>query len=365
MLGAEIEVKSERRIDEAALQSLSQPATSGSDFKRAKPWRTPWRPFRLSESPTMTRQRTQRLKEQRPPNTNNEGITGLDFYNIFIHQFVDILANLDSGYSIREWHSLFHVNRASRITFLSSRSLIAKREQFEFAKTLEGLSPSCEIAVHSEQKDNTYFIKFEPPQGVILHFRSIYCKLISPEDVGNVFNAMMGTGKPVKNNPICTLDDFRHIWNLVQRKVEKWPDVYVCHHRHMGGNHSIRLGSDESDAVYARMGYHDEMDAPDPQSIEGKTRSYIKDTLTRVENWRRREARRCKTRLAVIGRARKRKFEEAMMEERELHGTIGEEVELDESAQKRKREGRELSSCMVIASRRSSTRLSARLLNGG
>jgi hypothetical protein len=287
------------------------------------------------KQPTMTRQRTQRLKEQRPPRTDDERITGPDFYNIFIHQFVDILANLGPGASIREWHSLFHVNRASRTTFLSSRSLRHKREQYEFAKALEGISPSCEIAVHSQRKDVTYIFKFEPPQGVILHFRSLYFKMISPEIVGNVFNEMMETNKPPKNNPICTIDDFRHIWSLVHKKVEKWPDIYVCHHRHMGGEQTFRFGSEESNAVYARMGYCVETDTPEPASIEGRTRNHVKNTLTRVENWRQRETRRCKTRLALIGRARKRRFEQAIAKQRRMRKRRAEEVELHEFVETR------------------------------
>lgn len=309
----------------------------------------------------MTEQRTQGLKEKRPPGTDDEKITGPDLYNIFIHQFVDILANVGPGASIREWHSLFHVNRASRTTFLSSHSLRHKREQFEFAKTLEGISPSCEITVHSQEKDITYIFKFEPPQGIILHFRSLYFKMVSPEIIGNVFNEMMEASNPAKNNPICTLDDFRHIWSLVHKKVEKWPDIYVCHHRHMGGKHNYHIGSAQSDAVYARMGYRDETDIPEPASIEGRTRDYMNNTLSRVENWRQRETQRCKTRLAVIGRARKRRFEE-MANESTLPKRV-EEVKLHESAEKREREEQESSSCITVAYRRRSRRLSARWLN--
>ena len=183
-------------------------------------------------------------------------IQGPEIYSIFINQFIDILANSSKEETIRHYHSLFHVNKSTQNTFLTSYSLTSKREQFEFAKCLEGLIPHCQITIHCPQTQNTYTFRFEPPSGIILHFRSKYCKMILPEDISMVFNRMMVTNHPREDEPLCSMQDFRRIWQLLKEKVRGWPDVFLVHEKHMGIQ-SYYYANEESDNTYTRMGYTD------------------------------------------------------------------------------------------------------------
>src|SRR5271169_652309 len=86
----------------------------------------------------------------------DDDIQGPEIYSIFINNFIDILANSPQNETIRQYHSMFHVNKAAQTAFLTSTSLTSKREQFEFAKCLEGLSLHCEITIQCRETDKIY-----------------------------------------------------------------------------------------------------------------------------------------------------------------------------------------------------------------
>jgi hypothetical protein len=223
-------------------------------------------------------------------------IQGPEIYAIFINQFIDILAKSLQDETIRQYHSFFHVNKAARSAFLNSSSLAAKREQFQFAKCLEGLIPDCQITVHCPETQTSYIFRFELPDGIILHFRSKYCKMIVPEDIAAVFNAMMVASSPCKDDPLCPINDFQHIWRAVSRKVREWPDDFILHERHMSGHANV-YENDESDHIFTRMGY---TDLADPTPVIPSIARLVDGALTRVENWRKLEKVRSLTRLLEI-----------------------------------------------------------------
>ena len=77
-----------------------------------------------------------------------------------------------------------------------------------------------------------------------------------------------------------TLSDFQRIWIVLKDKAAKWPDEYIVHERHMGGTYNILSGVQESNNLFARMGYTDLaeitlIDMEDCQRLGGP--------LTRVE----------------------------------------------------------------------------------
>lgn len=227
-------------------------------------------------------------------------IEGPEIYSIFINQFIDIFANSPKEETIRHYHSLFHVNKSTQKALLRSSSLTSKREQFEFAKCLEGLIPHCQITIHCPRTQNTYLFRFEPPSGVILHFRSKYCKMIAPEDMSVVFNRMMLVNHPREDDPLCSIQDFRRIWQLLKEKVRKWPDTFLVHEKHMGTSFN-RNANEESNNTYTRMGY---TDLSDPTPVTPSRAMLIHESLARVESWRKREETRSSTRLSEIEEAR-------------------------------------------------------------
>jgi len=226
----------------------------------------------------------------------DDDIQGPEIYTIFINQFIDILADSPQEETIRPYHSLFHVNKATQRTFLTSSSLTAKREQFEFAKCLEGLVSECHLTLVCPETQQSYVFRFEPPQGIILHFRSRYCKILSPEDVAPFFNAMMLSGPTPKDQPLCSLEDFRQIWRSLARKVKQWPDEFILHERHMG-SHYNGYSNQESDEMYKRMGY---TDLDDPAPVSTRQALQVGEVLTRIENWKKREEERALTRMEEI-----------------------------------------------------------------
>ena len=230
----------------------------------------------------------------------DEDIQGPEIYTIFINQFIDILAHSPQEETIRDYHSLFHVNKTTQTAFLASSSLTAKREQFEFAKCLEGLVPQCHLTLICPETQQTYVFRYEPPTGIILHFRSRYCKMLSPEDVAPVFNEMMLSGPTPTDQPLCSLDDFRQIWKSLASKVRQWPDEFLLHERHMG-SHYTRFTSDESDEMYKRMGY---TDMGDPTPVSARHALEVGEVLNRIENWRKREEERALTRMEEIEKQR-------------------------------------------------------------
>ena len=244
----------------------------------------------------------------------DEDIQGPEIYSIFINQFIDILAISSKEEIIRHYHSLFHVNKSIQKAFLTSSSLTSKREQFEFAKCLEGLIPHCQITIHCPQTQTAYIFRFEPPLGIIFHFRSIYCKMVVPEDVGVVFNRMMLAEHPREDEPLCSLQDFRRIWGLLREKVNGWPDAFILHERHTRSL-TYQFVTENSNNTYMRMGYTDLFDVT---PVSQKTASKVHKSLTRVENWRKREETRCLTRLTEIKEERNAK-KESMEEENTPH----------------------------------------------
>ena len=253
----------------------------------------------------------------RPLKRKRDGdIQGPEIYSIFINQFIDILANSGEEETIRHYHSLFHVNKSIQKAFLTSSSLTSKREQFEFAKCLEGLIPHCQIIVHCPQTHNAYIFRFEPPSGIILHFRSKYCKMIHPEDMGVVFNRMMIANHPREDEPLCSIQDFRRIWQLLKEKVREWPDVFLIHEKHMGGSWN-HYRNEESNNTYTRMGY---TDLSDPTPLTPSRAIMIHETLARVERWREREETRSPTRLIEIEEARDVKKESMEKENATIEG---------------------------------------------
>ena len=230
----------------------------------------------------------------------DDGIQSPEIYNIFINQFIDILADSSQEETVRHYHSLFHANKATQTAFLKSSSLAAKREQFEFEKCLEGLVAYCHLTVRCSETGQTYVFRFEPSPGIILHFRSCYCKMISPEDVSPVFNDMMSSSFTPKDRPLCSLRDFRRIWRTVTRKVTQWPNEFLLHERHMGNRYSV-YHNKESDEMYTRMGY---THLEDPTPVGTSHARQFGEVLTRIENWRKREEQRSLTRMEEIGKQR-------------------------------------------------------------
>ena len=243
-------------------------------------------------------------------------IQGSEIYSIFINQFIDIIASSSKEETIRHYHSLFHVNKSTQKAFLTSSSLISKREQFEFAKCLEGLIPHCQITIHCPQTQNTYVFRFEPPSGIILHFRSKYCKMIVPEDMGVVFNRMMAVNHPREDEPLCSIQDFRRIWQLLKEKVREWPDEFLVHERHTGASPYHHV-NEESNNTYTRMGY---TDLSDPTPVSPPKAIMIHESLARVERWRKREETRSLTRLMEIEEARRAMKESVEKENATMEG---------------------------------------------
>src|SRR5271169_5558317 len=104
----------------------------------------------------------------------DDDIQGPEIYSIFINNFIDILTNSPQNETIRQYHSIFHVNKSTQTAFLTSTSLTSKRDQFEFAKCLEGFSLHCEITFQCPETNKLYKFRFEPPEGIILHLRLTY-----------------------------------------------------------------------------------------------------------------------------------------------------------------------------------------------